>query len=113
MESKFSLTPLALDVFEAIKQAGGHVYLVGGCVRDFLLKRRSKDIDVEVHHLSFAALKEVLSPFGTVQVMGAAFAVVHLSTLEGYEFALPRIEEKTGLKHQDFNVIVDPDLPLD
>ena len=57
MESKFSLTPLALDVFEAIKQAGGHVYLVGGCVRDFLLKRRSKDIDVEVHHLSFAALK--------------------------------------------------------
>ena len=113
MESKFSLTPLALDVFEAIKQAGGHVYLVGGCVRDFLLKRRSKDIDVEVHHLSFAALKEVLSPFGTVQVMGAAFAVVHLSTLEGYEFALPRIEEKTGLKHQDFNVIVDPDLPLE
>ena len=113
MESEFSLTPLALDVFEAIKQAGGHVYLVGGCVRDFLLKRRSKDIDVEVHHLSFAALKEVLSPFGTVQVMGAAFAVVHLSTLEGYEFALPRIEEKTGLKHQDFNVIVDPDLPLE
>ena len=113
MESKFSLTPLALDVFEAIKQAGGHVYLVGGCVRDFLLKRRSKDIDVEVHHLSFAALKEVLSSFGTVQVMGAAFAVVHLSTLEGYEFALPRIEEKTGLKHQDFNVIVDPDLPLE
>lgn len=113
MESKFSLTPPALDVFEAIKQAGGHVYLVGGCVRDFLLKRRSKDIDVEVHHLSFAALKEVLSPFGTVQVMGAAFAVVHLSTLEGYEFALPRIEEKTGLKHQDFNVIVDPDLPLE
>ena len=82
MESKFSLTPLALDVFEAIKQAGGHVYLVGGCVRDFLLKRRSKDIDVEVHHLSFAALKEVLSSFGTVQVMGAAFAVVHLSTLD-------------------------------
>ena len=41
MESKFNLTPLALDVFEAIKQAGGHVYLVGGCVRDFLLKRRS------------------------------------------------------------------------
>lgn len=66
MESKFNLTPLALDVFEAIKQAGGHVYLVGGCVRDFLLKRRAKDIDVEVHHLSFEALKEVLSPFGTV-----------------------------------------------
>ena len=41
-----------------------------------------------------------MSPFGTVQVMGAAFAVVHLSTLEGYEFALPRIEEKTGLKHR-------------
>lgn len=113
MESKFNLTPLALDVFEAIKQAGGHVYLVGGCVRDFLLKRRSKDIDVEVHHLSFEALKEVLSPFGTVQVMGASFAVVHLSTLEGYEFALPRMEEKTGLKHQDFNIIVDPDLPLE
>ena len=113
MESKFNLTPLALDVFEAIKKVGGHVYLVGGCVRDFLLKRRSKDIDVEVHHLSFEALKEVLSPFGTVQVMGASFAVVHLSTLEGYEFALPRIEEKTGLKHQDFNIIVNPELPLE
>ncbi len=45
--------------------------------------------------------------------MGASFAVVHLSTLEGYEFALPTIKEKTGLKHQDFNIIVDPDLPLE
>ena len=54
MESKFNLTPLALDIFEAIKQAGGHVYLVGGCVRDFLLKRRSKDIDVEVHQIGRA-----------------------------------------------------------
>ena len=113
MENKFDLTPLALDVFQAIKEAGGHVYLVGGCVRDFLLNKESKDIDVEVHHLTFDALQKVLEPFGTVQVMGASFAVCHLSTLKDYEFALPRIEEKTGIRHQDFDIIVDPDLPLE
>lgn len=113
MQNKLNLTPLALEVFEAIKKAGGHVYLVGGCVRDFLLGKKSKDIDVEVHHLTYETLKEVLSPFGTLQVMGASFAVLHLSTLEGYEFALPRTEEKTGVKHQDFRIAVDPDLPLE
>ena len=113
MENKFDLTPLALDVFQAIKEAGGHVYLVGGCVRDYLLNKESKDIDVEVHHLTFDALKKVLEPFGEIQVMGASFAVLHLSTLLDYEFALPRIEEKIGSGHQDFDIIVDPDLPLD
>lgn len=75
MESKLNLTPLALDIFEAIKQGRRTCLFSRRVCTRFFIKRRSKDIDVEVHHLSFEALKEVLSPFGTVQVMGASFAL--------------------------------------
>lgn len=38
---------------------GYEVYLVGGCVRDLILKRTPKDFDI----ITSADLKEVLSPF--------------------------------------------------
>ena len=37
-----------LEIIQKINGIGYEAYVVGGCVRDFLLKRRSKDIDVEV-----------------------------------------------------------------
>ena len=41
------------EVFDAIVKEGGQLFFVGGIVRDTLLKRESKDIDVEVFHLSY------------------------------------------------------------
>ncbi len=38
---------------------------------------------------------------------------MQLENLKGYDFALPRQEKKVGEKHQDFEVIINPELPLE
>ena len=101
------------EVFDAIVKEGGQLFFVGGIVRDTLLKRESKDIDVEVFHLSYHKLCEILSRFGHVETFGASFAVVHLSELPHCEFALPRQETCRGSRHQDFDIIIDSELPLE
>ena len=35
-----------------VKRFGGDTYFVGGCVRDFLLNKESKDVDIEIHNIS-------------------------------------------------------------
>lgn len=110
MHLNIPISPLAKKVFDALIKEGAQVYFVGGVVRDHLLKKENKDVDVEVYHLSYEALVEILSRFGHVHTFGAAFAVVHLDELPHYEFALPRLENKTGGKHTDFSVTIHPNL---
>ncbi|MCD8028397.1 MAG: HD domain-containing protein [Erysipelotrichaceae bacterium] len=111
--------PLADTIFKDIIAHGGKVYIVGGTVRDFVLTQMnhyqlvSKDIDLEIYHLSYDELKKILSKYGKVNTYGKSFAILGLSTLPGYDFALPRKETKTGHKHQDFDVIIDSELPLE
>lgn len=107
-------SPLAHSVFQAIEQADGKVYIVGGSVRDEVLNiKQGHDIDVEVYGLTYQQLCDVLSAFGEVNTFGQSFAIVQLSTLKGYDFALPRQEKKTGDKHQDFEIMIDPYLSLE
>ncbi len=98
---------MAKRLAEAVHQAGGRVLFVGGFVRDRLLGRENKDVDVEVHGISPAALEEILDSLGTRLEMGASFGVYGL---KGYELdiAMPRSEEVTGRGHKDFKVLVDP-----
>lgn len=51
--SVFSFSPNILKVI--LPYAGYEVYLVGGCVRDLILKRIPKDFDI----ITSAELKEV------------------------------------------------------
>jgi len=107
--------PLSEDmtaVFDDIVQSGGEVYVVGGAVRDTLLRRSAQDIDVEIHGLDLPALTDVLSRHGTIRTFGASFGIVQLTNLPGVEFALPRRERKTGETHGDFDVTVVPDMDL-
>ena len=96
MHLDIKITALAKGVLDDLVAHGGKVYFVGGCVRDRLLNRDYKDIDVEVHHLQYEELIEILSKHGHVHTFGASFAVVHLDELKDYEFALPRTETKIG-----------------
>lgn len=106
------LQPLAYDIFNDIQHHGGEVYIVGGSVRDDILQlHNSYDIDVEVYHLSYQQLYDILSQYGQVNTFGKSFAIMQLKSLPHYDFALPRKEKKTGTKHQDFDIIIDPDLP--
>ena len=108
------ISKLAKTIFDDILSQGGKVYIVGGSVRDMLMNRHdSHDVDVEVYHMSYNQLYDVLSKYGHVNTYGKSFAIMSLDTLLGYDFALPRSEKKTGDAHTDFEVIVNPDLPLE
>ena len=98
------------QIAEAIAAAGGRALLVGGCVRDSLLGITSQDIDCEVHDLAPDKLLALLSQFGEVDKSGEAFGVYTLRE-SGFDFALPRIERRTGSAHTDFAVTPIPDLP--
>ena len=105
---------LAQEIFDDMIAHGGKVYIVGGSVRDEILGRYDQhDVDVEVYHLSYEKLCAILQKYGHVHTFGKSFAIVQLEELPHYDFALPRQETKTGHKHQDFEVMIDPDLPLE
>ena len=96
-----------LKIAEAISKKGGRAYYVGGCVRDALMGRDSKDIDIEVFGLTKNELKEVLDTFGETLEFGASFGIFSLKNLD-LDIAMPRKERTTGLGHRDFDVSVDP-----
>ena len=101
---------LALDVARAVKSSGGRVLIVGGWVRDRLLGRDSKDIDLEVYGVPAASLRALLEQVGPVNTVGESFTVYKVGPLD---VALPRRESKTGHGHRGFSVSGDPDLPLE
>jgi tRNA nucleotidyltransferase (CCA-adding enzyme) len=95
-------------VLDAIENAGGQCYFVGGCVRDELLGIPCKDIDVEVYNLDSESLIQVLKRFGKVDIVGVSFGVIKLTANgQEYDFTLPRRDNKTGNKHDDFEIVVD------
>ena len=53
-----------------IAEVNGRTYYVGGYVRDKLLGIENKDINIEVHGISFDTLESILQFFGEVLLMG-------------------------------------------
>lgn len=82
-------------------------FIVGGYVRDFILKRNPSDKDWVVVG---STVEEMLSK-GFKQV-GSRFPVfLHPETNE--EYALARKEIKSGNSHQDFQFVFTPDITLE
>ena len=100
---------LARGVARAVRGAGGRALVVGGWVRDRLRGAPTHDIDLEVHGLDAERLRGVLAGLGTVNAVGASFAVFKLGPLD---IALPRTDSKMGRGHRGFRVTGDPHLPL-
>ena len=98
-----------LAVARDIHDAGGRALLVGGCVRDGLLSLPCSDIDCEVHGLARETLFALLQKHGHVDRSGEAFGVFTLPEI-GVDFALPRMEKRTGSAHTDFEIEAIPDL---
>lgn len=99
-------------IMKAIYDAGGRVFYVGGYVRDNIMGVESKDIDVEIHGISVAATEVVLSQFGSVDRVGVSFGVLKLKGMD-IDFTFPRAESKSGTKHTDFEVMVNPFMPME
>jgi len=99
--------PLAIDIARAVRDRGGRALVVGGWVRDQMLGRDAKDLDLEVFGLEAGALKSTLAAFGQVNTVGESFTVYKLGDLD---VSLPRRESKTGRGHKGFIVEGDPGL---
>ena len=99
------------QIANRIAEAGGRAFLVGGAVRDQVLGKPSKDLDVEVHGLSADQLVNVLSGFGRVDAVGSSFGVLKVRAGgDDFDFSLPRRENKVGRGHKGFQVQVDPEM---
>lgn len=90
-----------------VRDAGGRALIVGGWVRDRVMGRPSKDLDLEVYGLAADRVKALLGDFGSVNTVGESFTVYKVANVD---VALPRRESRTGRGHRAFEVIGDPHL---
>jgi tRNA nucleotidyltransferase (CCA-adding enzyme) len=100
---------LARAIASAARDAGGRALVVGGWPRDRLMRRESKDIDVEVYGISPDALRRLLEALGRVERVGESFQVFKVG---GVDVSLPRRESKSGRGHRGFDVAGDPELSI-
>ena len=96
------------DILSAIIAKKGIPYLVGGAVRDVLLARDIKDVDIEVHGLSIEELEKLLASFGPVRLVGKQFGVLRLDGLD-IDWSLPR-KDSVGRKP---DVVLDPNMTIE
>lgn len=98
---------MAETIARRVAEAGGRAYYVGGIVRDGLMGRHNKDVDIEVHGIAPDALERILDSLGERLTMGMSFGVYGLRHYD-FDIAMPRTERATGRGHRDFTVFVDP-----
>jgi len=81
-------------------------FLVGGSVRDWLLRLPVKDFDVEVFGVDYEQLAAALARWGRAELVGRAFGVVKLRTRRGLDvdFSLPRRDSKVAPGHKGFGM---------
>ena len=80
---------MARQIAQCVAQAGGSTYFVGGYVRDLVLKRDCKDIDLEIHGIAPETLDEILRELGEPVTMGRSFGIMGLRHY-GLDIAMPR-----------------------
>lgn len=98
----------ALRVARTVREAGGRALIVGGYVRDRMLRGESEgEPDLEVFGLPARQLERALRPLGRVHRVGRSFPVLRIGGM-AVEVALPRRESKTGPGHLGFEVAADP-----
>ena len=98
---------MAREIALRVREAGGSVYYVGGYVRDLLLGRDNKDIDMEVHGVTPEALTGILRSLGKMTAYGESFGIFGLRHY-GLDIAMPRSEKAVGGGHRDFLCTLDP-----
>ena len=84
------------------------VYICGGCVRDSLMDKSPKDIDIVVEGISMDNINVLLKHYGKASLVGQSFAVIKFRptyhTGEDFDIAIPRTDRKIGTGHKGFEV---------
>lgn len=101
------------------KHPGAGVYVVGGFVRDLLLRRESTDVDVVVSGVPKTVLVKLLKEHGRVSFVGKVFGVYKfvprgMHGSDAIDIALPRVDLPKGRTgaYRDIDVVSRPDLPI-
>ncbi|MBA2603923.1 MAG: hypothetical protein H0U94_10085 [Acidobacteria bacterium] len=100
----------AREIAGAVRAHGGRALVVGGWVRDRLLGRPSKDVDMEAFGVRAGTLRSLLEGIGDVNVVGESFTVYKVC---GIDVALPRRDSKTARGHRGFTVEGDPSMSVE
>jgi tRNA nucleotidyltransferase (CCA-adding enzyme) len=103
------VAPLVGEIARDAARLGGRALIVGGWVRDRLLGRASKDVDLEVFGIQPDQLRALLLRFGPVNAVGESFTVYKVG---GIDVSLPRRDSKTGSGHRGFTVEGDPTMSI-
>lgn len=107
---------LPQKVIISIKASGGKIYQIGGAVRDELLDKVSKDLDILVVGLEMTKLAKTLEEFGKTNMVGKSFGIIKFvpeGETEEIDISVPRVDEKsTGKGHKDFVVKLGGDITL-
>ncbi len=117
-----------IEIAKKIEEKGGELFLVGGSVRDLILKIIPKEYDFEIHgnvskkeeYLSMPEkekekfitdfvenIKVTLEEFGEISQQGKSFGVIKMAQ-KPYDFSFPRTENKKGLTRQEYDITINP-----
>lgn len=98
---------VANKIAQYVHREGGTAYYVGGYVRDLILGKNNKDIDIEVHGISVESLIKILDALGERIQIGESFGIF---SIKGYklDISMPRKENLKGIGHKDFEICIDP-----
>lgn len=99
-------------IAQIVRNAGGRALMVGGAVRDTLSNIPPKDVDIEVFGIEANVLRNLLSQYFELDLVGISFGIIKLHHLE-IDISLPRRESKRGLGHKGFEVLSDPNLSIE
>ena len=110
--------PEASAVYDALKQAGGKVYVVGGKVRDALMGRHSDDFDMMVAGLDPKVVMKTLKKLpGRVDETGLRFGVFRYKldphSSEDVQISIPRTDQYETGRRGEGQITVDPNLPIE
>ncbi|MFN3267034.1 MAG: CCA tRNA nucleotidyltransferase [Deinococcales bacterium] len=111
---KYQAVTLESRLLETTTMLNAELYLVGGAVRDALLGLNVKDTDYVVTGANLEQLKSALETWARVDVVGASFGVLKVTFMQQtVDVALPRTERSTGVRHRDFEVSFNANLPIE
>ena len=109
---------LSRSLRNEIKKRNGKVYQIGGAVRDELIGKVSKDLDLLVTGLGTDELENLLSKHGKVDSVGKSFGILKFLPFgqkgEPLDISVPRVDvQSTGGGHKDFEVKLGKDISLE
>jgi len=114
-------TVFSMEPIQQLKEMGGTSYIVGGSVRDAIIGRVPKDIDIVVCGVPHDILFSHLEKFGAISLVGESFGVLKFKpfgAIMDIDVALPRTDKKLPgekghksiLTQSDFNLSIEDDL---